>query len=156
MKILIALLPLLCGCQVLRVLDFGGSDDKPFEFRFGWEKGVDVSTAKPGHTDECGVYKPEVPEVEAALSFPDVSAGLMIEMQPHARITPVVNVDLFDVKVPYARWFSAQAGMGYQLSELYFGKRIISILELTVGGWGGYDFEEHKWAWGLGGTIIKF
>ena len=155
MKWPILLLPLLCGCSVLRALDFGGDDKKAFEFRFGWEKGVDVSTAPPGKTDECGVYNPG-PEVTAALTFPDVSAGMMVEMQPHARITPVVNVDMFDVKVPYLRWFSAQAGMGYQLGEFYFGKRIISVLELTVGGWGGYDFEEHKWAWGLGGTIIKF
>jgi hypothetical protein len=149
-------LPFLCGCSILRVLDFGGDDKKPFEFRFGWEKGVDVSIASPGKTDCNGVYQPEVPEVDAALSFPDVSAGMMVEIQPHARITPVVNVDAFDVKLPYLRWFSFQGGMGYQLAEAYVGKRIISVLELTAGGWFGYDFNEHAWAWGLGGTIIKF
>jgi hypothetical protein len=155
----LALIPLLfalSSCSVLRALDFGGDPDKPFEFRLGWDKGVEKSGAKPGKTDDNGVYQPEVPEAEAALSFPDVSAGIVVEVRSKPRVTPTVQLDLFDFKLPYIRWFSCQAGMGYQLGNVYLGKRLVSILELTVGGWMGYDFETHSLAWGLGGTLIKF
>jgi hypothetical protein len=147
---------LLTGCSVLRVLDFGGDDKKPFEFRLGWDKGVEHSTAKPGQTDDQGVYQPETPEVEAVLNMPNINAGMAAEIQPQPRITPTVSVEAFSFKVPYARWFSVQAGAGDQLVNVYIGKRIVSVFEITVGPWVGWDTEKDDWAFGIGGTIIRF
>lgn len=153
---LLTALGILSGCSVLRALDFGGDAKKPFEFRFGWEKGIEKSTAKPGQVDPNGVYQPETPEVDAILSFPDVHAGIMAEVQPKGRFTPTVQIEAFEFKVPYVRWFSVQIGAGYQMVDAYVGKRLVSVFEITVGPWVGRDFEEDAWAWGVGGTLIKF
>jgi len=147
---------MLGGCSVLRALDFGGTDEKLFEFRFGWEKGIERSEAEPGGIDEHGVYQPETSEVEAILGFPDIHAGLMGVVQPEGRITPTVQVELFEFKLPWLRWFSVQAGAGAQLAELYLGKRLISVFEVTFGPWLGWDFEEDAIGWGVGGTLIRF
>ena len=147
---------LISGCAVTRALDFGGSDDKPWDFRWGWEHGIEQSKAKPGEVDEDGVYQPETPEVDAILGFPDVHAGLMVVVQPKSRITPTVQIEALEFKVPYARWFSVQAGAGAQLAEVYMGKRLVSVFEITAGGWVGWDFDEDDVAWGVGGTLIKF
>lgn len=146
----------LPGCSVMRALDFGGSDDRPWDFRWGWEKGIETSKADPGEVDDDGVYQPETPEVEAILGFPDVHAGLMVEVKPKSRITPTVQIEALEFKVPYARWFSLQGGAGAQLAEVYLGKRLVSVFEITVGPWVGWDFDEHDVAWGVGGTLIKF
>jgi hypothetical protein len=147
---------LTSGCSLLRALDFGGSDDRPFEFRFGWERGVETGKSKPGTVDDRGVYTPEAPEVEAILQFPDVHAGLMGEIRPEPRMTLTVAVEVFDVKVPWARWWSFHVGAGSQLVYAFFGKRLISVFEIHFGPWVGRDFEEHAWAWGIGGTLIRF
>jgi hypothetical protein len=158
MRILFAVLACaaLSGCSILRALDFGGDQTKPFEFRFGWERGIERSQAKPGGVDEHGVYKPETPEAEALLSFPDVHAGTMVVVQPHARITPIVLVEICEFKLWHLRWFSLQVGAGHQLAEVYLGKRLLAVLEITVGGWVGWDFEEDSVGWGVGGTLIRF
>lgn len=147
---------LLSGCNVMRALDFGGDPAKAWDFRFGWDKGIEKSKAKPGGIDEHGVYQPETPEVDAILSFPDIHAGMMGVVQPAGRFTPTVQVEILEFKVPYARWFSLQAGAGNQLVDLYLGKRLVSVFEITVGPWIGWDFEEDAKAWGIGGTLIKF
>lgn len=155
MMALVLALGLLPGCSILRALDFGGDPGKAFEFRWGWER-IETSKAKPGGVDDSGVYKPESPEVEAILNFPDIHAGLFAAVQPKARISPTVQLELFEFKVPYARWFSVQIGAGAQLAEVYLGKRLISVFEITVGPWVGWDFDEHDYAWGVGGTLIRF
>ncbi len=153
----LCLLPLiLTGCSILRALDFGGDPQKAWEFRFGWEKGIEKSSAKPGQVDAEGVYQPETPEVEAILSFPDVHAGMMVLVQPKGRITPTVHVEAFEFKVPYLRWFSMQAGAGAQLVDVYIGKRLVSVFEVTFGGFVGWDFDVDAWTWGIGGTLIRF
>lgn len=146
----------LGGCSLLRALDFGGVDEKPFEFRFGWQRGIEEGKGKPGTVDERGVYKPEDPAVEAILSFPDIHASMVFVVQPESRFSPGVAVELFEVKVPWARWFTFQAGGGNQLAYVYAGKRLVSVFEISVGPWFGRDFEEDAWAWGIAGTIIKF
>lgn len=158
MRILaIILCSLLCsGCSVMRALDFGGSDDRPWDFRWGWEHGIEQSKAEPGEVDEEGVYQPETPEVDAILGFPDIHAGIMVVVKPESRITPTVQVEILEFKVPYARWFSVQAGAGAQLAEFYVGKRLVSVFEVTAGPYVGWDFEEDDVAWGIGGTLIKF
>jgi len=147
---------LLAGCSVMRALDFGGDPKKAWEFRFGWEKGIETSQAKPGKTDDQGVYQPETPEVDAILGFPDIHAGLMVVVQPKGRITPTVHVEACEFKVPFLRWFSVQVGAGAQLVDAYVGKRLVSVFEVTVGPWVGWDFEEDAYAWGVGGTLIRF
>lgn len=152
-----ALAAVVCqGCSLLRALDFGGDPGKAFEFRWGWERGIEVGKGKPGTVDGGGVYKPETPEVEAILAFPDIHAGMMGVVRPKGRFTPTVNVEILEFKVPYARWFSLQVGAGNQLAEVYLGKRLVSVFEITVGPWIGWDFEENADAWGIGGTLIRF
>lgn len=152
-----ALAFLLCqGCSVLKALDFGGDDQKAFEFRWGWEKGIETSKAKPGKVDEHGVYQPETPEVEAILGFPNVHAGLAWEIQPEPRMTPTVAIELCRAKFPYVRWFELQVGAGAQLAEVSLTKRLVSVFEITAGPWIGWDFEERRPAWGACFTIIKF
>jgi len=152
----LAAVAILSGCSVLRALDFGGDAQKPFEFRFGWEKGIEKSAAKPGQVDKDGVYQPETPEVEAILGFPDIHAGIMVEVQPKGRVTPTVQIEACEFKLPYVRWFSVQAGAGYQMVNAYVGKRLVSVFEITFGPWVGWDFNEDDWAWGVGGTLISF
>jgi hypothetical protein len=141
---------------VLRALDFGGDDKKPFEFRLGWERGIEVGQGKPGTVDANGVYKPETPEAEAILQFPDIHAGIVAEIQPDPRMTPTVAVELCDFKLWKARWFSVHVGAGSQLAYAFLGKRLVSVFEVHIGPWVGWDFDEHDWAWGIGGSLIKF
>lgn len=148
--------PFLVGCSVMKTLDFGGVDEKPFEARFAWQKRFETSKADPGKIDDKGVYQPETPEVEAALQFPDIHAGMSVVIQPKPRITPTVNVEIVEFKVPVLRWFSVQVGAGNQLAEIYLGKRLVSVFEITAGPWVGYDFEEHDRSWGVAATLIRF
>ena len=150
------LFPAFLGCSVTRALDFGGSDEKPFEFRFAWQKRFETSKAEPGKVDAEGVYQPETPEVDAALQFPDIHAGLNAEVRPEFKLTPTVGVEVVEFKVPYLRWFNVQVQGGNQLVDVYLGKRLISVFEVTIGPWYGYDFEEHDTCWGVGGTLIRF
>lgn len=159
MKLALLLAPaLLSGCSVLSALDFGGDDKKAWEFRFGWDHGVAQAAAgtKPGAVDENGVYKPETPEAESILGFPNIHAGVAGEIYPKGRITPVVQVTACDVKVPYLRWFSVQVGAGANLAEVYIGKRLVSVYEITAGPWFGRDFDTDRWAYGVAFTLIKF
>lgn len=157
----------LPGCSVLRALDFGGDDKKAFEFAWGWEHGVAEARpgTKPGGVDDQGVYKPETPEAEAVLGFPNVHAGVAGEIRPKGRMTPTVAVEAFRVKFPYVRWWELQVGAGAQIAEVSFTKRLVSVFEITAGPWAGWDFEEShkrgpnfldKMAWGVTGTLIKF
>lgn len=156
LAVLVAAMFALPGCSVLRALDFGGDDKKPFEFHFGWDHGIETSKAKPGQVDANGVYQPETPEVNAILGFPNIHAGLACEIRPDPRITPVVAVEVCRVKFPYVRWWELQVGAGAQLVEASFTKRLISVFEVTAGPWVGWDFEEHAWAFGGIATLIKF
>lgn len=155
MKTLLLLaLPLLCGCGIL---DFGGDDSKSFEFRPFWSNGPSVGDEDPENPgfDKDG-NKIVSKEVLATYTFPDIHAGLHAVVAKEPRITPTVAVELFEVKVPYARWFSAQVSGGDQLVDFYLGKRLTSIFEVTVGPFAGWDFETHDWTWGVGGTVLKF
>lgn len=154
--LLLALIPFLPACAVMKILDFGGDDSKAFEFRFGWEHGIEQSTAPPGQTDECGVYHPETPEVDALLSFPDIHAGLNVLISSKPRITPTVGLELMEFKVPYLRWFNVQIQGGTDLVDIYVGKKLLSVYEVTVGPWYGYDFAENTRVYGIGGTLIRF
>jgi hypothetical protein len=146
----------LSGCAAL---DFDGDPDKLFEFRFGWERGgVVKSTAKPGGVDANGVYEPETAGAKALLFFPSVSAGLAFEVAPEGRMTPTVGLEAFRFKlpIPYARWWTVQVQGGANLADIYLGKLVVPIVDVTVGPWFGWDFDEDAVAWGIGGTIFKF
>lgn len=144
------------GCSFLSALDFGGDDKVAWEFHWGWSHGIHDSTAKPGKVDENGVYKPETPEVEAILGFPNIHAGMAFEVQPKARMTPTVAVELCRAKVPVLRWWELQIGAGAQLVEVSLTKRLISVFEVTAGPWIGWDFDRRALAYGACFTIIKF
>lgn len=153
------------GCSLMKALDFGGDDKVAWEFHWGWEHGIHDSTAKPGGVDENGVYQPETPEVAAILGFPNIHAGIAAEIRPESRMTPTVQVEAFRWKAPGVRWMVVQIGAGNQIVDLYLGKRLVSVFEVSAGPWVGWDFDEShrrgpnfasKLAYGVMLTLIKF
>lgn len=158
MRSLVLLLPFFVGCKLISTLDFGGVEKEPFEIRAGWDHGIHEAKegTKPGATDDNGVYKSETPAAEALLAFPNVHAGLLVEGQPKMRLTPVVQLEAFSVKAPYVGWWELQVGAGANVAEVYFGKRLLSVWEITVGPCFLRDIDRHQWGWGGVGTMIKF
>ena len=152
----IGIAPILSGFAFFRALDFGGDPGAPFEFRWGWDRGIEQGSGKPGTVDERGVYRPEDPAAEALFSFPSIHGGIAAEVKPEPRMTPTVGVEILRFKVPWARWWILQAGAGSQLAEVYLGKRIVALIDVTVGPWIGWDFEERERAWGLAATMVRF
>lgn len=148
----------LSGCSFLKALDYDGDPKKSFEFRFGWDHGIETSKAKPGEVDKDGLYQPETSGVDAVLSFPGISTGLAWEARPNSRISPTVGMELFRVKtpIPYARWWIFEVGGGAQMAEVYAGKLLVPVVDVTVGPWVGWDFNERKAAFGGQITIFKF
>lgn len=143
----------LAGCAAL---DFGGDPQSSWEAHFGWEHGIHDSAAKPGQVDDKGIYKPETPEAESILGFPNIHAGIAVQVEPQTRVTPTVAVEIIRVKVPYLRWWELQIGAGNQLVEASFTKRLVSVFEITAGPWIGFNFDRHAVAWGVCFTLIKF
>ena len=149
----------LSGCAFMKALDYDGNPKKSFEFRFGWDHGIESSKAEPGKVDGAGVYQPEDGGgAEAILSFPGISTGLAWEARPKSRVTPTVGMEMFRVKtpIPFARWWVFEAGGGAQLAEVYAGKLFVPVVDVTAGPWVGWDFNERKWAFGGQITIFKF
>ena len=150
MRYLACFLFLLTGC-ISVPLDFGGDSEKSFEWRWGWKQ--NKPAAQP--SDEKPPFEVP-PEVEATYTFPDVTAGANAAVAPDFKFTPTVGVEIAEFKVPALRWFTIQAQGGYQLMDVYVGKRWTSVVEITTGAWFGYDFDEHDTTWGFGATLIKF
>jgi hypothetical protein len=158
MPFVLALAPFLSGCKALSYLDFGGVEKEPFELRMGWQHGIHEAKdgTKPGQTDDTGVYKPETPQAEALLAFPNVHAGILGEIQPKARLTPVVNLEVLSAKAPLVGWWEIQVGAGANVVDFYLGKRLLSVWEITVGPCYLRDVQEHAFGWGGIGTVIRF
>lgn len=148
--------PFMSGCAFLRALDFGGDPGQAFEFHWGWDRGIQSGSGKPGQIDPGGVYTPEDPAAEALFSFPAIHGGIALEVKPEPRMTPTVGIEIFRIKVPWARWWIVQAGAGSQLAEIYIGKRVVALIDVTVGPWVGWDFEGRRRAWGIAATMVKF
>lgn len=152
--ILVLGLLVLPGCSIL---DLGEKDDEPWEFRLGWDKGIKIGEEDPDNPgfDRDG-NKIVSGEVLATYTLPDVHTGIAWVNGEDPRITPTVNVELCEFKVPYLRWFSVQVGAGSQEAHIYLGKRLTSIFEVTVGPMLVRRFDEDDWVWGIQGTLIKF
>lgn len=156
--ILTPILALLAsGCSGI-ALDFGGDDKNSFEFNFGWERGVTPAgpenPATPGFDKDGNKIVPK--EVSSTYTFPAVHAGMDAEVTPRGHLTPSIGITAFEFKVPYARWFSVQPHVGADLVDIYLGKRLTSIYEITIGPWFGRNYKDREWCGGLGLTIIKF
>jgi len=157
-RVFMSILPLFfLSLSACRFLDFGGDDKKAFELRFFWDRAPAIGAEDPENKgyDKDGNKIPS-PEVYATYYMPDICTGLNVVVQPTARITPVLGIELCEFKLPYVRWFSVQLQAGSQLADLYIGKRLTSIFEVTIGGFVGRDFETNDWAWGIGGSLLKF
>lgn len=148
---------LLLSIASCKYLDLGWDDKSNWELKAFWDKGPSIGEEDPANKgyDKDGNKIPS-PEVLATYSFPDIHAGLAVEVTPKVKITPTMGVNLVDFKVPYLRWFEIQAQGGANMVDVYLGKRLTSIFEITVGPWFGYDFVSHGRAAGVGVTIIKF
>lgn len=151
----------------MAALDFGGDPQSSWEIHGGWDHGVHAAAAgtPQGQADKNGVYQPETPEAQAALGFPNISAGVAGEVKPKGNITPTVQVEAFRFKVPELRWWEVQVGAGDNMAEIYLGKRLVSVFEITAGPWAGWDFTNshlegpnflRKVAYGVMFTLIKF
>jgi len=160
--LILAMAPLFGGCGTL---DFGGIDEKPFEFRLGWDKGIQPigqeDPNNPGYDMDGNLIPSD--EVKATYAFPDVSAGMAyVFSEDNARATPTLGVEMFEVKVPYLRWLKCDVGAGHNYPYVYLGKRITSVYEISAGVMFGYDLSDNDSgddeAWTVGGqiTLIKF
>jgi hypothetical protein len=158
MKLMFCLLPFVGGCSFLSALDFGGVEKIPFEFRLGTDHGIHQAApgTKDGAVDDKGVYKPETPAASALLEFPNVHAGMMVEIRPKAHLTPVVQLEACSAKAPYVGWWEIQVGAGANVAEVYLGKKLLSVWEITVGPCFLRDIDQHKFGFGGIGTVIKF
>jgi len=144
---------LLAGCGVL---DFGGDKEKPFEFdSFVFHLPVQGSDPDGDGYDEDG-NKIVSPEVAATYAFPDIHAGYAWIDGKRQKLTPTLNVELFEAKVPYLRWFNGQVGAGSDEVHFYLGKRFTSIFEVTAGPMVARRFDEDDWVFGVQATLIKF
>jgi len=142
----------------MRALDFDGNPKEPFEIKAGWDHGTQDSKAKPGQVDANGVYQPEDDGANAIMSFPGISTGLALEVYPEAKVTPTIGLEAFRVKtpIPYFRWWVFQVEGGAQMVDVYAGKLLVPVVDVTVGPWFGWDFDKHATAWGAAFTIFKF
>jgi len=145
------------SCASCKYLDFGGDDEKAFEARFFWDRIPKMGEEDPENPgfDRDGNKLPS-PETLVTYYMPDVSVGMALEVQPQARLTPLMSLEVMEFKVPKLRWFSVQLMAGMDMIGLYCGKRFTSILEITAGPWFGRDLIEDDFAWGLSATIQKF
>lgn len=143
----------LAGCGVL---DFGGDSERAFEFdSFILHMAPQGADSDGDGYDEDG-NKIVSTEVAATYSFPDIHAGYAWIDGDTPKLTPTVNVELFEAKVPYLRWFNGQIGAGADEAHFYLGKRFTSIFEVTVGPMAAWRFDEDDWFFGVQGTFIKF
>jgi hypothetical protein len=156
MRKLVLLLPLLCSCGIL---DFGGDAGKDWEFIAFWDQGPSIGEEDPENPgyDKDG-NKIVSPEVVATYTFPDIHAGYawLDGKDEDPIMTPTINLELAEFKVPYLRWFNIQAGAGAGEAHIYVGKRFTSIIEITAGPLMGYRFDENEWVFGIQGTLIKW
>lgn len=155
--LLILAIAFLPGCAAL---EFGGDEDRAWDFRWGWNQaGVsDIGEPDPENPefDEDGNLIPDA-DVTMTYQFPDVTAGYTVVMgSERSRTTPTMGVEAFEFKVPYLRWFSTQAMVGNDLVGVYVGKRFTSIYEVTGGVFYGRDQESDEETWGLSFTLLKF
>ena len=151
---LAAILSLLPSCSLL---DFGGDDEKQWEFQFFWDQGPQIGEEdedNPGFDKDGNKIPP--PEVLATYLFPDVSAGYAWLDGDDPKITGTLNIEIAEFKVPYLRWFSIQAGAGSNEAHIYVGKRLTSIVEVTIGPMLARRFDEDDWVLGIQATLIKF
>lgn len=153
---LLLLSPLLSACASFP-LDFGGDDSKDFEVRFFWNQGPQIGEEDPENPgfDKDGNLIPD-PEVLAVYAFPDVHAGYAWLSGDDPKLTPTINVEIMEFKVPFFRWFVVAPGAGSNEAHLYVGKRLTSIYEITFGVLLGRRFDEDDWVWGIQGTLLKF
>jgi hypothetical protein len=115
---------------------------------------AEEDSENPGYTVDGD--KITDPEVAATYMFPDVHAGIAWVNGDDDKITPTINVELAEVKVPYVRWLNLQLGAGADEAHLYLGKRFTSIVEITIGPMIARRFDEDSWEFGIMGTLIKF
>lgn len=155
--LVLAVLPLFSACGIGRYLDFGGVDKKPFEVRFFWDRGPKIGPEDPSNPgyDKDGNKIPS-PGVAATYFFPDIHAGMAWIDGNKQLLTPTINIELMEFKVPFLRWFIVAVGAGSQEVHIYLGKRITSVLETSIGPMIVYRFDEDDWSYGFQGTLIKF
>ena len=144
----------LSGCSFL---DFGGDDSKNFELKFFWDNAPDIGEEDPDNPgfDRDGNKRPS-PEILATYYFPDVHAGYAWVDGEQNRILPTINVEIAEIKVPYARWFVFAVGAGVDEAHMYLGKRLTSILEVTMGPMLVRRFDTAEWVVGFQVTLLKF
>ena len=113
--------------------------------------------AMPGTFDDNGNYIPENPEIEFTYKFPDLSSGMIYDIQSQ-KVSPSIQVELleFDTHIPYLNTFKIDFGVAYQRAYIYVGKLMTNIFEISIGGFCGYNFEAREISYGIGFTIIKF
>jgi len=140
------------------LFDIGSRPKEPaWAFQTSWIPlhGKADPNSPGGRYDSDGNYIPPA-EVEMTYRFPDVHAGSAVQISGDASVTPTINIELAEVKIPHLRWWMVTVGTGDDLVLFYVGKRLTSIYEVGIGPWIGKDLKLHREAWGVQLTLIKF
>lgn len=128
-----------------------------------------------GHFNDKGEWIPDDPKVELTYAIPDFKAGFIFDAGAIAdadrsndtgAITPSLQIEIVEFDLPgelfnsgllsYLGTWSFDIGAGYQRAYGYIGPRLTSIFEITIGFWGGWNFEDKQPAFGVGIGVIKF
>jgi len=162
-KWIVLLIPwCLAGCGIL---DFGGNDQKKWEFRPSWSRGLpDIGPEDPKHPgyDANGNL---IPSKEVAMTYkiPDISSGVAYVFDGgQGKTTPLLMAKVFEIKIPVLRWFTCDVGAGANYPCIFFGKRLTSIYEISIGATLGYDLDHRRngdaegWRGGIACLLIKF
>ena len=118
----------------------------------------DIEGPTNGHFDDEGNWIPDNPSIEFTYQIPDISAGFIFDIATQD-ITPSIQIELleFDTPLPWPiSTYKIDAGVAYQRAYIYFGPRITSIFEISVGGFCGWNWEEKDISYGVGFTLIRF
>lgn len=111
-----------------------------------------------GHFDEEGIWIPDDPTIEWTYKVPDISAGFIFDAHS-LDVTPSIQVEVleFDTPLPWPlRTCKVDLGVAYQRAYGYFGPRITSIFEISVGGFVGWNWKDKDLSYGVGFTLIRF
>lgn len=102
-------------------------------------------------------YQPDSPTIETTYDIPDISSGLLYDLQTN-RLRAGMSLEIFDdTIIPYSSYpLKSTVGAAEDLTFLTFTVRFTSIIEVSAGPFVGYDFQEKSGVVGISAFITKF
>lgn len=120
-------------------------------------EGLPESTG--GHFED-DVWIPDNPQISMTYKLPDIGSGIIVDLADLHKVdvSPTLQVELFEFNshIPYLETLKIDFGVAYNKTYFYIGKLWTNIFEITTGVVIGWDYEDKRIMYGLGGTIIRF